>query len=133
MGKSLNETHSFSPTRPGLGELGNENRPWANVFADKLTLTGGSSTGSSSTMSADESITDPKTILFVYFRDPNGAQRNITLSGSWRTHSMIIIVNTGTDYSIYLNNTVSGGNLIQANEACFLIYDGSTWRRFNFA
>jgi len=81
----------------------------------------------SSTMTGNETFTDPQRQIGTYFLDPNGANRNFDPSGTFTAGLVILIKNIGTDYNIIFDSENSI-QIIRPTELAIMLYDGSQWR-----
>lgn len=113
-----------TPWRDNTGSIGIETRRWHQGWFVKLR---GTDVYYSSTMTGDETFTDPHTFLYTYFLDPNGAYRTFNPSGSFDTGFVIFVKNIGTTYSIAFDT--SGSNqIIRPGQLGIFSYDGTVWR-----
>jgi len=124
MGGNKNDYAGMTPHKDIHGSIGRETRRWYQGWFYKLR---GTDTYYSSTMTADEIFTDPDTILYCYFLDPNGAYRTFTPSGSFNTGFIAFVKNTGTQYSIVFD-PAGVKVVLQPGQMQIFLYDGTTWR-----
>jgi len=90
-----------------------------------LQSVGGASIGTTTTATDDISIAAVPYDVIKYI-DPNGANRNIILTGVWEQSVQIKIFNIGSDYNLLFNSTDS----IFPGSAGIFGFDGTTWRRW---
>ena len=118
------QTHTYKPKKDRQGSVGLATHRWweghfVNIFSDPESY--------SSTMTGNETFTDPKKPMGTYFLDPNGANRNFNPSGTFKTGVVALIKNIGTDYNINFDSENSA-QIIRPGELAVMLYDGSQWR-----
>jgi len=123
-GGSAYRTHVYKPKQDDHGSIGLQDYRWHEGWFVNLY---GEPSSYSSTMTADETFTDPKMPMQTNFLDPNGANRNFNPSGTFKAGFVILIKNIGTDYNIIFDSAGSA-QIIRPGELAIMMYDGSTWR-----
>jgi hypothetical protein len=79
-----------------------------------------------STMTGDETFTDPGMATKAFILDPNGANRNFNPSGSFNTGFIAFVKNTSAYYNVIFDST-GAKYTIGPKELGILIYNGSSW------
>lgn len=122
--RSVNDHQRIMPKKDDFGKIGHAEKRWAegwfvDLYATPLYYT--------STMTGNETFTDPLTLMKVYFLDPNGANRNFNPSGSFNAGFVAFVKNVNrVGYHIVFDSTVSA-QIIAPGELGIMLYNGSVW------
>ncbi|MFC1885330.1 DUF2793 domain-containing protein [Thermodesulfobacteriota bacterium] len=81
----------------------------------------------SSTMTDNETFTDPGTPMKVFAMDPNGSDRNFDPSGSFNDGFMAVIINSGSANTITFDST-GAAEVISAGSMIIAVNDNGTWK-----
>lgn len=116
--------HQYLPKKDDWGRVGSEDRRWHEVWAVHIY---GPPSSYSSTMTGNETFTDPCSPMQTYFLDPNGATRTFNPSGTFNSGFVALVKNIGTDYSVVFDSGNSNQILTPGLLGIFM-YDGTRWR-----
>lgn len=116
--------YEFLPKKDDWGRVGAENRRWHEGWFNNLY---GTPSSYSSTMTGNETFTDPLMPMKTYFLDPNGGDRTFNPSGTFTAGFVAFVKNIGTDNNVIFDSGVSN-RLLAPNELGAFLYDGTQWR-----
>lgn len=123
-GRSKYDYGGKTPHHDDYGSIGTSTKRWHQGWFVNLR---GTNAYYTSTMTDDETLTDPENFIYTCFLDPNGATRHFDPSGTFTAGFILLIKNIGTNYSIIFDSTASK-QMIRPGKLGMFIYDGTTWR-----
>jgi len=123
--RSVNDWDRQMPKKDNFGKIGHEEKRWAEGWFVDLY---GTPYSYSSTMTGNETFTDSKRFLSIYFLDPNGSDRNFNPSGTFRDGCVVLIKNIDRTGGNVIFDSTSSKQLIGPGRLQISMYDGTQWR-----